>query len=235
MKRLCIAVNIVMLCGIITFDILYSISGLLLEKALASGFFLLECAFNTAICVKKRVKLNFPILLLTGIALSFAADIALQIDMIIGMLLFGTGHIFFFISYCKLEKFIPKDIIPAAVSIVGLLVIILFAPFLDFGGDTFMHAAVCVYAVIISFMTGKSISNIVRNRSLTNKIVAAGSCLFWISDFALMLNLFGNIGIANYICLFTYYPGQFVLALSPLVYAVYNSKQTDLQQANSVK
>lgn len=226
MKKIYIAVNIAMLVGLITFDIMYSISGKLLEKALASGFFLTECLFNTAICVKKRVKMRFPVFLLAAIALSFAADIMLQFDMIIGMALFGTGHIFFFIAYCHIEKFAPKDAIPAAVSIVGLLIIILFAPFLDFE-NTFMHAAVCVYAVIISFMTGKAISDIIRARNAINAVIAAGSCLFWISDFALMFDIFGNISAAGNICLFTYYPGQFILALSPLVYAVReNNEQT---------
>ena len=52
-----------------------------------------------------------------------------------------------------------------------------------------------------------------------NKLIVIGSILFFISDFMLMLDVFGNISEAGYLCLGTYYPAQFLLAFSLCVHA----------------
>ena len=96
------------------------------------------------------------------------------------------------------------------------LSIILFIPFLDFESQL-MLGVCCTYAVIISFMVGKAISNVWQEKNLLNKVIVVGSILFFISDFMLMLDVFGNISTASYLCLATYYPAQFLLAFSLLI------------------
>jgi hypothetical protein len=78
---------------------------------------------------------------------------------------------------------------------------------------------VCViYALIISFMVGKSISNYVKDRSLFTLIVMIGSILFFISDTMLLFDVFGHVVLTDIICLVTYYPGQILIAHSVFHY-----------------
>ena len=85
-----------------------------------------------------------------------------------------------------------------------------------------MKGICCFYALIISFMVGKAISNILKENNFTNIIIMIGSILFFISDFMLLLNKFGNIIVTNYLCLGTYYPAQFLLAFSLFAYSIMN-------------
>ena len=106
--------------------------------------------------------------------------------------------------------------------LVFSLAIILFTPFLKFENN-FMQGVCCVYAIIISFMVGKAISNLLNEKNSASKIIAIGSILFFISDFMLMLDKFGGISVASYLCLGTYYPAQFLLAFSLFIYSPINS------------
>ena len=64
-------------------------------------------------------------------------------------------------------------------------------------------------------MVVKSISNIIVKKSLINILLVIGSVLFFVSDFMLLLNVFGNVGeFADILCLATYYPAQCFLAYS---------------------
>lgn len=101
------------------------------------------------------------------------------------------------------------------------LSVIQFAPFLDFGSG-FMKNVCCAYALIISFMVGKAISNLLEEKNATNITIVVGSILFIISDLMLMLDKFGSIPGTNYLCLGTYYPGQFILAFSLFKHATIN-------------
>ena len=104
--------------------------------------------------------------------------------------------------------------------IIGVfsLSIILFTPFLNFD-NSIMKTICCIYAIIISFMVGKTISNLRKENNSTNKIITIGSILFFISDLMLMLDVFGGISVTGYLCLATYYPAQFILAFSIFAYA----------------
>lgn len=226
MKKIYVVVNIVFLIAIMTADVFFVNQHLLVYKGIASGLFAAQSVFNVIICARKKVEMKFPCLILAALITAFAADLVIQFSLIIGMLIFGISHVFYFVSYCKLEKFCPKDLIPAAVSIVVLLIIILFAPFLDFK-NSIMHTAVCIYAAIISCMVGKALSDAARRRSLLTVSIAVGSILFYTSDFALMLKLFGNFPGMNEVCLYTYYPAQFLLALSPLLYTIKKEKAAE--------
>ena len=71
-------------------------------------------------------------------------------------------------------------------------------------------------------MVGKAISNLLEEKNATNITIVVGSILFIISDLMLMLDKFGSIPGTNYLCLGTYYPGQFILAFSLFKHATIN-------------
>ena len=55
---------------------------------------------------------------------------------------------------------------------------------------------VCVfYALIISFMLGKAVSNIIRERNILNLLIVIGSFLFFFSDLMLLFDVFANVSI----------------------------------------
>ena len=96
--------------------------------------------------------------------------------------------------------------------------------FLNF--ESILMKGVCsTYAIVISFMIGKTISNLIKENNITNKVIAIGSLLFFISDLMLMLDVFGGISVSGYLCLATYYPAQFILAFSIFTYANENLYQ----------
>ena len=86
-----------------------------------------------------------------------------------------------------------------------------------------MKSVCCAYALIISLMVGKAISNLLKEKNATYMTIVIGSTLFFVSDLMLMLDKFGNIPGTSYLCLGTYYPGQFVLAFSLFIHASTNT------------
>lgn len=217
MKKLFLILNAIMLTFILIFDVCYMINGGLLFKAVASILFVITGLINLTYCMKNKTNLKFPIWMIVALICAMLGDILLNINFHIGTIIFAVGHIFYFVSYCMLEKMNRRDLLCGiSISIIALSVI-LFVPFLDFG-NTLMQGICCAYGIIISFMVGKAISNLLKENSLINTIIVIGSILFFISDLMLVLNKFGNISVASYLCLGTYYPAQFLLAFSLFAY-----------------
>lgn len=195
--------------------IVFAIQRGLESKIPASFCFLILGIVNTCHHLKhSRQNMRFVWPLLTGLFFGFLADIVLELYFIPGAALFALGHAFYIIAYCCLLRKEPKDCRICAMILVPVVAIVLFLQVLDFG-STFMQAAIVVYAVIISIMVGKSVSNYRRNPSNLTKCLLIGSVLFFFSDFMLLFAFFTDIGrIASILCLITYYPGQAILASS---------------------
>ena len=70
------------------------------------------------------------------------------------------------------------------------------------------------YCIIISLMTGKSISNYLNDKSNLNKAILIGALLFFISDIFLILDLFGGFRLFRYPNVITYYISMYYLAIS---------------------
>ena len=221
MKKLFMILNTIMLVFTLIFDVLYMINGGLLLKSIASIMFVLTGVINISYCIKNKTNLKFPIWMLVALICAMLGDILLNINFYIGTIIFAVAHVFYFISYCMLQKMNRRDILCGIGIFIIAISIILFTPFLNFEA-TLMKGICCFYALIISFMVGKAISNILKENSFINIIIMIGSILFFISDFMLLLNKFGNIAGTNYLCLGTYYPAQFLLAFSILTYAGMN-------------
>jgi uncharacterized membrane protein YhhN len=143
-------------------------------------------------------------------------DIVLEIEFIIGALLFAVGHVFFLVSYITLKKYYIKDLIISLSIFIPCVFIILFVPIFDFGG--ILMQVVCIfYALIISLMTGKAIANYTAEKNLLNLVIMIGSLLFILSDFMLLFSVFSEAGRwTTMLCLATYYPAQCFLAYSIL-------------------
>ena len=222
MKRLFVAANAIMLTLILIFDVFYMFGGGLPAKAIASITFVGAGVINLVYCIKHNKNLKFPIWMVVALTCAMLGDIFLVLNFYLGTAVFAVGHIFYFVSYCMLEKMNRRDLMCGiSISVIAISTI-LFTPFLDFGG-TLMQGICCTYAIIISFMVGKTISNLLKENNHVNIIIVVGSILFFISDLMLVLDLFGDIPVASYLCLGTYYPAQFLLAFSLFVYAGINS------------
>ena len=197
-------------------DILYILDDTLLVKSLTSLSFVLIGLIGLldALLNNKTEQKKFCFIMFTGLVFAMMGDIVLEVNFIIGALLFAIGHIFYFVAYCKLEKFHLKDLIYGAVVFVPAALLILLAPFFEFPSQMLMWLCV-IYAMIISCMMGKSVSNFVKNKCRLNLVLMMGSVLFLFSDLMLLFNVFSDISkVFRYLCLGTYYPAEILLAIS---------------------
>lgn len=229
LKTWFLVLNVLLIVGIVLGDICYMSLGGLLIKGLTSGLFTLLGAVNLVyLIVNKNKDLKFPIIMLFGLVFAMLGDIILNIEFVIGAALFAIGHIFYFVAYCFISKFKWVDLLFGAAIFVPAVLFIIFVPLFDFGG-TLMEIVCVVYAIIISFMVGKAISNVVASKNLTNILILVGSLLFFFSDLMLLLNVFGSLPkFVDILCLATYYPAECLLAFSILTH---KSKQVEVKEA----
>jgi len=208
------SVLILIIC-ILLGDVFYILTDSLLVKSLTSLGFVLIGVLGLIFAFKnKSNNKKFIIVMLLGLIFAMLGDIVLEIEFIIGAILFAVGHVFFFISYCFLKEFSWKEILVSSFIFIPATALILFLPIFDFGG--LLMKIICVaYAIIISFMTGKAISNYVKLKNKLTLVIMIGSILFLFSDLMLLFNVFSNISkIFGYLCLITYYPAEILLAIS---------------------
>ena len=196
-------------------DLFFILESSLLIKSLSSFGFVLIGLISLLYFSKQNVTIKkFTIMMLIGLIFAMFGDIVLEIDFIIGAILFAIGHVFYFVAYCCLNKFLWNDLLIGASIFIPATLIILFLPIFDFGG-ALMQLLCVVYAIIISCMTGKAISNYIKLKNFLTLILMIGSCLFLFSDLMLLFTVFCNISkVFRYLCLISYYPAEILLALS---------------------
>ncbi len=216
-------------------DIIYMLShGILWVKGLTSLVFVVIGLVNMLYVMKKGYDGGgrFKYFMLTALVLCLIADVILNIWFIIGAAIFAVGHVFYFISYLCLDRFTWKDLIYGACIAVVAIILLLTYPF-DFQG---IFVVILAYAIIISFMVGKAISLFISGKCsrVARWLILVGSILFFLSDMALLFNIFGGMGIvADRICLWTYYPAQGLLGLSVYFAALSETKKT--KETNETK
>lgn len=185
-------------------------------KSLATGWFLIIAIFNFIVATKHNIKPKiYKILMLIGLIFAAAGDIFLidKNTFVLGAALFAVGHVFYLSNFFVLSKFKLRDLF-IFVGLFGCcLLIILLYPHFNFNG---MFALIIVYALIISAMLAKAISNCFDAQYRKQNIaVAIGAFLFFISDVCLLFYVFAGAPIwVDSLCLFTYYTGQGLLASS---------------------
>lgn len=231
-KKIFFAASLILIVLIIIGDIFYVINGELWLKSITSaGFVLLGATCLTQTLMNKDENKKFPSIMIVGLFFAMLGDIILNIQFISGAALFAIGHVFYFVSYCFVMKFKWTDLIYGVIIFVASCLFITLAPIFDFEG-VLMEVVCVIYALIISLMVGKSISNIVQIKDVRNIFIVVGSPFFFFSDLMLLLNKFADLGrVVSVLCLATYYPAQCVLALSisANVYA-YSDDENDNDQ-----
>jgi len=218
MKKLYHIINYALIAIVVILDIIYMNVGGLWLKGLTSFGFVCIGLVNLIYAIKEKQSLKFPIILFAGLILGMLGDILLNIHFITGAIIFALGHVAYFIAYCVLQKFSCKDLIAGGIIFVPSVLIITLMPIFDFGG--ILMELVCVfYALIISLMLGKAVTNYVKTSSLINLLLVIGSGLFFFSDLMLLFDVFAEVPkIMGILCLVSYYPAQCIIAYSMLKY-----------------
>lgn len=201
--------------GALLFMLLHKSVSSYIVKTIPSVLFLLAGCFNLIYCIKV-LKLDnckkFAFTLVLGLFFAMLGDILLIDFFIVGAILFAIGHILFFVSFCFINKFNVKDIIVGAIIFALALLFILLYPNFTFDG---MLPLIIIYALIISLMLGKAVSNFIFNKSITSIIILIGAGLFFFSDLMLLIFRFAHrFMIFDWLCVMTYYPAEFLLAFS---------------------
>ncbi|MDE6411582.1 MAG: iron-containing alcohol dehydrogenase [Clostridia bacterium] len=219
LKIAAIVLNCILCAATIAFDVVFTFfEKTLLMKGIASAGFVLVGIVCFVWSLKIKADVKFPAIMLCGLVFAMAGDIVLNIHFIAGAALFAVGHVLYVCSYMFLQKFKWTDLIAGLCVFVPAVLFITLAPIFDFGG-ILMEIVCIVYGLILSCMLGKAISLLIRKQSALHAMIAIGSILFFVSDFALLINMFAIKNLATrVVCLGTYYPAQLLLALSIFVY-----------------
>ena len=218
MKRLFLALNILLMATLLCCVYIYrNIDGSLSMKSRTALCFVSIGLANVTYtaCTHPR-KLAAPLVLCFGLMLAMAGDLLLSKHFILGAGLFAAGHVLYAVAMYIRQRFALLDALMSGVVFLVALAVLTCTPKLTFSEPIF--GIVCyAYAVIISAMAGKAISGLMRERTLANCLLALGGILFFFSDVMLVLNWFAGAGRwASTACLYTYFPGQGLLATSIL-------------------
>ena len=219
MKRTFKSLNILIFAVPMALTVFYDLEGgLWLKGTTAAGFVALGLVNLVYALLSGGKGKQFPIWMALGLATCMAGDIVLNIEFIIGALIFAVGHIFYFIAFSRLMQLRKADFIPIGAVFAVALLILNLVPNLDFG-SVLMEGVCYGYAFVISCMVGKTIANFLRQRDRVTVLLLIGSCLFFFSDLMLLLNCFGDAPkITDTLCLYTYFPAQCLLAHSVYQY-----------------
>lgn len=188
--------------------------GLWLKGVTSSWFVLLGTVNLFSLRKQPEVPLRFLIFMEIGLLCGMIADILLGKVFLAGIIVFALGHVLYLVAFYSLEKFSLRDlkfILPlAAVS----LFVVVGTPWITVK-DPLLRKMLLGYAAIIAAMLGKSLSNLLRKPCLFRWLLAVGSILFWFSDLALAVDIFGQSSRLTWIfCSYCYWPAQNILAHS---------------------
>lgn len=213
-KKIFLTLNLLLLAALALCTYIYmEIDGRLVMKGVTAGCFVALGLTNLVCAALTRPrKLAFPIVLALGLCFAMAGDLLLGWNFILGAGLFAVGHLLYAAAMYTRQRFAKLDAGMSLVMFVIAMLVLTFTPGMSFP-DPLMRIVCYVYAVIISLMAGKAISGFLRERTLTNALLALGSVLFFFSDVMLVLSWFAGAGRwADVCCLCTYFPGQGLLA-----------------------
>lgn len=187
-------------------------------KCLCSAVFATLAVFNLAcfFAVKSENR-AFQIAMTAGAVAAFLGDVFIHSDFIKGAAVFAVGHLCFLAAYFLLQNPRPLDFILGGIIFLTAAAVLHLCPILHFN-DPQIKFACFAYALIISFMLGKSLGNVILGANALTAVLAAGSALFFISDLMLVFHIFSNgCRWANNACAATYYPAMCLMVLSMFI------------------
>jgi len=216
-----IILNVLVICAVMYWDCMYYEHGRTWRKGTASSMFVLLGAVNLIYALINRAEnLKYPAVMTFGFVLGMLGDIVINYTFIPGAALFALGHVFYFAALCCLMPFGKADLLAGSILTVISIGVLELVPVFNFG-DPIIEVICCVYGLIISFMFGKAIGNLVRTRNVQNIIIVIGCFLFFFSDLMLVFDWFSDMDeYARELCLFSYYPAQCLLGLAMIFTAV---------------
>ncbi len=207
--------NFILAATVVALDFCYALVGELWLKGVTSaGFVVIGIVNLIYFLLATKEDKKFPIVMLIGLVLCMVADVVLNVEFIAGALIFALGHVAYFFAYSSLIKFRWTDLICSACVFVPATLFMTLAPIFNYG--SVVMELVCVfYALIISCMVGKAISNTIRDCSILSLIILVGSVMFMFSDIMLLFGVFGDAPrVCDVLCIGTYYPAQIFLGVS---------------------
>lgn len=145
-------------------------------------------------------KLNFFITL--GLFAYCVADAAINIVLILGIVLYLLGHLFFIRAFLSIKKPVLIQYLCWGVFSIAVFCFIYFIPDVDYKLKVFT----AVYILFVTAMATLSFG-------ITRKIFAGG-LIFWLSDILLIINIAAGFsdGLAHIFSLGIYYVAVLLLA-----------------------
>lgn len=202
--------TMLLFCLLLAFMIIFNVSSSKLFKGLASACFLISAAINFFMCEQDNKPYSRALIL--ALLFAFIADVVIIFNGIAGGVLFAVGHIFSYYAFCRLDKPSKRDILPTVFFAAVALCVCFFTPFLKM---TTIKRILCVlYALVISTMAGKAVSNHFEFGSVRTLILFIAAVAFYASDIMVLLYTFGDVQRDMFYSMgrCMYFIGQFVLA-----------------------
>ena len=218
LKLIILITNILLSVALFIINVFYQLPAPkwdLTLKFIGSGVCLLLGAFNFFWAIKDKEKnFGFALTMLIGLACSFGGDVAIEYEFIIGAALFALAHVCYVVGYYFISKFHWLDLVISIAFAIPASLLIALLPNFTFGDEILKYVVVC-YSVIISFMFGKSLSNLILKRNFIALLTFIGAILFVVSDFCLLLELFTDLGYKwGHGCMALYFPALLVFGYS---------------------
>ena len=189
-RKAVLAANAVLFLYTCLLMVFYEQEGSLWLKGMAASGFLAIGLVNFMCDLGAGNKMCFfPLFKVLGLSACLGGDILLNIHFAAGAVLFALGHVLYCVAYCAMKK--PKliDLLPGICLFGLILVAASRLSGLHFPSAS-MRQLCIIYALLISMMAGKAISNFCRERNSVTFILVAGSVLFLASDAMLGIRQF---------------------------------------------
>ena len=205
--------NIVLLICAAVCLVCYDTFGGLWLKGVTSSWFVLLGTVNLWGARKLPWKqLRVFVLIVAGLLCGMCADVLLGVAFFAGIGVFALGHVLYLAAFFCLEKLCRRDVwifLPfAAVSVFAVV----GTPWIIVE-DPVLRKLLVGYALIISAMLGKAVSNLISRPGPCRWLLAVGSLLFWFSDLMLAVDMFGQPSRLTWIlCSYSYWPAQNIIA-----------------------
>ena len=191
----------------------YGLFGSLWIKGLTSGWFVALGGVNLwAFRKLEWHQFRFFLLMAAGLLGGMCADVLLGVEFSAGVAVFALGHGLYLAAFCMLERFRFRDLAFIAPMAALSLFFLVASPWITVD-DPAMKRMLTGYALVISAMVGKAVSNLVRCPCLYRWLLAVGSMMFWFSDLMLAIDMFGQPSRLTWIlCSYSYLPAQNIIA-----------------------
>ncbi len=192
----------------IYFDLAESQTTLYLFKPLTTILILM-----VAVVTRQPPSARYKQAIIAGLIFSLVGDVVFIIPedlFLFGLVSFLIAHLFYIKAFVSVGGFYRSLLGALPFLFSGIILAIILWPDL---GD--MRAPALIYMVIILVMAWQALGQWRQSGETRALLAFVGAILFVISDLALAVNKFANpIDMAALVVLGTYYPGQWLIALS---------------------